>query len=51
MRGFESSQCFVFIVRNIDASDPADKRVPAHAARFKRGKLLDDGLRFRRAIR
>lgn len=51
MRRFESPQCLVFIVRNIDAGDPADKSVPAHAARFKRGKLLDGGSRFRRAIR
>src|SRR6266705_5493758 len=36
MRSFESSQYPGFIVRNIDAGDPPDKSVPAHAARFKR---------------
>ena len=50
MRGFESSQCFGFIVQNIDARDPPDESVPANAARFKRCKLLDRGLLSRRGI-
>ncbi len=50
MRGFESSQCPGFIVRNIDAGDPPDKSVPANAARFKRCELLNRRLLSRRAI-
>lgn len=50
MRGFESPQCFGFIVRNIDAGDPPDERVPANAARFQRRKLLGRRLLARRAI-
>ncbi len=50
MRSFESSQCFGFIVRNIDAGDPPDESVPANAARFKGRKLLDGRLFARRAI-
>ena len=41
MRGFESSQCFGFIMRNIDSGNPPDESVPANAARFKRCKLFD----------
>ena len=50
MRGFESSQCPGFIVRNVDAGDPPDKSVPANAARFKRCELLNRRLLSRRAI-
>ena len=50
MRGFESSQCFGFIVRNIDSCDPPDESVPANAARFKRCELLNRRLVSRRAI-
>jgi len=50
MRGFESSQCFGFIVQNIDARDSPDESVPANAARFKRCKLLDRRLLSRRGI-
>ena len=50
MRGVEPSQCFGFIVRNIDSSDPPDESVPANAARPQRRKLLDHRLLSRRAI-